>query len=72
VELAPAIIESQKSERSVIREGVRVGSPGHEQEVRFEVIPVKLPGIESRYFLILFDRAMSGALLELSSGDIVS
>ena len=54
VELAPAILESQKSERSVIREGVRVGSPSEEQKVSFEVVPVKLPRIESRYFLILF------------------
>jgi two-component system, chemotaxis family, CheB/CheR fusion protein len=54
VELGPAIHESQKSERSVIREGVRVELPGEEHEVSFEVIPVKLPRIESRYFLILF------------------
>jgi two-component system CheB/CheR fusion protein len=30
--------------------------PGEEREVSFEVIPVKLPGIESRHSLILFGR----------------
>jgi two-component system CheB/CheR fusion protein len=57
VELYPAIHEAQKSERPVLREGVRVELPGEEREVSFEVVPVKLPGIESRYFLILFGRA---------------
>ena len=56
VELAPAIHESRQNERSVIREGVRVELSGEEHEVSFEVIPVKLPRIESRYFLIFFDQ----------------
>jgi two-component system CheB/CheR fusion protein len=56
VELSPAIHEAQKSERPVLREGVRVELPGEEREVSFEVIPVKLPGIESRYFLVLLGR----------------
>jgi len=54
VELTPAIKEAQKSERPVLREDVRVELPGQKSDVTFEVIPVKLPGIESRYFLILF------------------
>jgi two-component system CheB/CheR fusion protein len=54
MELSPAIHEAKNSERPVLREGVRVELPGEEREVSFEVIPVKLPGIESRYFLILF------------------
>ncbi len=56
VELSPAIREAQESERAVRREGVRVELPGEEREVSFEVIPVKLPGIESGYSLILFGR----------------
>ncbi|MHB8381790.1 MAG: chemotaxis protein CheB, partial [Candidatus Binataceae bacterium] len=53
VELSPAIGEARKTERSVRRDGVRVDLPGEERDVSFEVVPVKLPGIESRYFLIL-------------------
>src|SRR5216684_865010 len=56
VELTPAIKEAQKSERPVLREDVRVELPGEKSDVTFEVIPVKLPGIESRYFLILFGK----------------
>ena len=40
----------------MLREGVRFELPGEERDVSFEVIPVKLPGIESRYFLILFSQ----------------
>jgi two-component system CheB/CheR fusion protein len=54
VELSPAIHEAKKAERTVLREGVRIELRGKECEVSFEVIPVKLPGLESRYFLILF------------------
>ncbi len=54
VELSPAIKEAQKSERPVRREDVRVELPGNKSEVSFEVVPVKVPGIESRYFLVLF------------------
>ena len=54
VELSPAIQETKKSERPVRREHVRVEFSGEEHEISFEIVPVKLPGIESRYFLILF------------------
>ena len=65
VELSPAIHEAQKSERPVRRDHVRVESSGKELEINLEVIPVKLTGIESHYFLILFaqsptDRPESG------------
>src|SRR5258708_21217302 len=53
-ELSPGIHEAQKSERPVLREDVRVELHGEKSEVSFEVIPVRLPGTESRYFLILF------------------
>jgi two-component system, chemotaxis family, CheB/CheR fusion protein len=54
VELSPAIREAQTSEGPVRRERVRVELPGEGNEISLEVIPVKLPGIESLYFLILF------------------
>jgi two-component system, chemotaxis family, CheB/CheR fusion protein len=54
VELSPAIHEAQKTDQPVFRGGVRVELSGEEHDVSFEVIPVKLPGEESRYFLILF------------------
>ena len=54
VELSPAIHEAQESERPALREGVRLELPGEEREVSLEVIPVRLPEIESRYWLILF------------------
>jgi two-component system CheB/CheR fusion protein len=54
VELYPAIQEAKKSELPALREGVRVELPGEEREVSFEVIPVRLPGTDSRYYLILF------------------
>jgi two-component system CheB/CheR fusion protein len=65
VELSPAIHEAQKSERPVGREHVRVELPGEENEISLEVIPVRLAGIESHYFLILFgqpstDRSVFG------------
>jgi two-component system, chemotaxis family, CheB/CheR fusion protein len=70
VEVSPAIHEAKKSERPVLREGVRVELPGEEREVSFEVIPVKLPGIESRYFLILFGQP-SAEKLELRSAGLL-
>jgi two-component system, chemotaxis family, CheB/CheR fusion protein len=54
VELSPAIHEAQKTDRPVFREGVRVELHGEEHDVSFEVIPVKLPRVESHYSLILF------------------
>ncbi|MGC2305203.1 chemotaxis protein CheB [Candidatus Binatus sp.] len=57
VELSPAIREAQKTERPVRRERVRVELPGEDYEISLEVLPVKLAGIESRYFLIIFDQA---------------
>jgi two-component system, chemotaxis family, CheB/CheR fusion protein len=54
VELSPAIRQAQKNERPVRREHVHVEVPGEEHEISLEVIPVRLAGIESRYFLILF------------------
>ena len=68
VQLSPAIHEAQKSERSVRRDGVRVELPGEEFEVSFEVIPAKLPGIESRYFLILFGPPSSARLDQARAG----
>jgi two-component system, chemotaxis family, CheB/CheR fusion protein len=68
VELSPAIHEAQKTERAVRREGVRVELPGDEREVSFEVVPTKLPGIESRYFLILFGPPSSAQPFEASTG----
>ena len=74
VELAPAIREAKNNDQPVRREGVRVGSaPDEGQEISFEVIPSKLPGIESRYFLVLFgppsadgpDRRTAGLLVRL-------
>ena len=54
VELSPAIHEARTTERPVRRERVRVEAPGEEHEIDLEVIPVKLAGIESHYFLIIF------------------
>ena len=54
VELSPTIHEAKKNELPVLKEGVRVELSGEEREIGLEVIPVRLPGIESRYFLILF------------------
>ena len=62
VELSPAIQEAKKSERPVRREHVRVEFSGEEHEISFEVIPVKLPGIESRYFLILFGQPSAATI----------
>ena len=56
VELSPAIHEARKNERPARRDGVRVELPGEDREVSFEVVPIKLAQIESRYFLILFGR----------------
>jgi two-component system, chemotaxis family, CheB/CheR fusion protein len=54
VELFPAIQEAIKSEMPTHRNGVRVELPGEEGEVSFEVIPVRPPGTDSRYYLIVF------------------
>ena len=59
VELSPAIREAQKTEQPVLRQGVRVELHGEEREVSFEVVPVKLRGIESLYFLILFGQQLA-------------
>ncbi len=60
VELSPAIHEAQTTERPVRREHVRVELPGENHEISLEIIPVKLAGIESHYFLIIFDQASAG------------
>jgi two-component system, chemotaxis family, CheB/CheR fusion protein len=73
VELAPAIGEAHKAEAPVLREGVQVEMPGKVAEVSFEVVPIRLAGIDSRYYLILFlepsavqsERRFPGALARL-------
>jgi two-component system CheB/CheR fusion protein len=54
VELSAAIDEARKNERAVRREGERIELLNEERENSFEVVPVKLPGLDSTYFLILF------------------
>lgn len=54
VELAPAIREANEAGKSIYREGARIGLPGNEKEISFEVLPVRVPAIESSYYLILF------------------
>ncbi|MGC1808721.1 MAG: CheR family methyltransferase [Candidatus Binataceae bacterium] len=71
VELSPAIHEAQKSERPVRRDGIRVELPGDKGEVSFEVVPAKLPGIESRYFLILFGPASAARHEQARAGMFV-
>ncbi|MGC1679089.1 MAG: CheR family methyltransferase, partial [Candidatus Binataceae bacterium] len=71
VELSPAIHEAQKSERPVRRDGVRVELSGDVREVSFEVVPAKLPGIESRYFLILFGPASAAGHGQARAGILV-
>ena len=56
VELTPAIREAHEYGKSSIREGIRVEVDREEQEVSFEVVPVKLAGVEAQYSLVLFDR----------------
>ena len=69
VELAPAIHEAQKGDTPVHREGVHVEMPGEGAgEVSFEVIPVRLPGIESRYYFILFHQPSAGRREERAAG----
>ena len=56
VEISPAIQEAQASQRSVVREGVRIELPDENRTISFEITPVNLSGLDSSYFLILFDQ----------------
>jgi two-component system CheB/CheR fusion protein len=56
VELAPAIREAHEYGKPSIRENIRIEADRADQEVSFEVVPVKLPGIEAQYSLVLFHK----------------
>jgi two-component system, chemotaxis family, CheB/CheR fusion protein len=56
VELASAIREAHENGKSSIREGIKIEADRQDQEVNFEVVPVRLPGVEAQYSLILFHK----------------
>ncbi len=72
VELSPAIHEAQTTDRPVHRDHVRVESSGKELEINLEVIPVKLAGIDSHYFLILFGQSPTDRPESGREGSLVS
>jgi two-component system CheB/CheR fusion protein len=54
LDLRAIIHMAKKLDAPVVREGVRLKSPGQSREITLEVIPIKGSSARDRYFLVLF------------------
>ncbi|MEP0872078.1 ATP-binding protein [Trichocoleus desertorum AS-A10] len=76
VELRAAIYQAQRREESVIKNGLRLVEGEHSRIVNLQVIPFRVPVIEERRFLVLFEDApvlthsLSPVDLERSQGEL--
>ncbi|HVI06699.1 MAG TPA: chemotaxis protein CheB [Candidatus Binatia bacterium] len=61
VDLRAAISAAKKGKTTVRREGVRVQSEGQAREVNLEVTPLRGPSANERFYVIVFQEAISPA-----------
>ena len=71
VELAPAIREAHETGKPAIREGIRIEADRQQQKVAFEVVPVRLTGVEAQYSLILFHKSSLPLIAARPAGRLV-
>ncbi|MFB3923239.1 MAG: chemotaxis protein CheB [Terriglobia bacterium] len=57
IDLRTAIHKAKKDETAVRRNGIPVKSNGRTRIVNLEVVPIKGPSVQDRYFLVLFEDA---------------
>jgi len=63
-DLRTAIHKAKKGEGPARKEGLQVKYNGQTKNVNIEVIPIKAPGAKERYFLVLFEEAITPAPFE--------
>jgi two-component system CheB/CheR fusion protein len=61
VDLRAALAKAKKTNAMVRREGVRVQSNGHTREAILEVTPLRASAVGGRFYIIVFQEAMSAA-----------
>ena len=70
LELRTALHQAESGSKTVIHEGIRVGSGSDTREVSIEVRPLKLDPMNRRYYLVLFrEKAAPKVSLDAAAGD---